>query len=245
MENVRNHRHIRLVNNDNKRSKLASEPNYNSTKYISEDLLIMEMNKSEVYMNKPLYLGQAILDHSKILMYKFWCDYLQTMYNDKVELCYMDTDSFIIYVETDDFYKDISNGVDKWFDTSSFSKNIDTPLEKGKNKKVIGKFKDELGGLIMSEFCAHVTKTYPFLVDKFNDDDYKKHGIINKKAKGTKKCVIQNQITFNDYVNVLFSGVKVLKSQYTFRSRFHEIYTEKINKIALSSHDDKRIQCDD
>ena len=202
MENVRNHRHIRLVNNDNKRSKLASEPNYNSTKYISEDLLIMEMNKSEVYMNKPLYLGQAILDHSKILMYKFWCDYLQTMYNDKVELCYMDTDSFIIYVETDDFYKDISNDVNKWFDTSNYSKDINRQLEKGKNKKVIGKFKDELGGLLMSEFCAHRAKTYAYKLD--NNDEV-------KKAKGTKKCVIKNQLTFNDYINVLFNKVPMIK----------------------------------
>ena len=73
------------------------------------------MNKREVYMNKPLYLGQVILDYSKILMYEFWYDYLQPMYNDKIELCYMDTDSFIIYVETDYFYKDISNDVNKWF----------------------------------------------------------------------------------------------------------------------------------
>ena len=100
MENVRKHRDIRLVNNENRRSKIASEPNYNGTKYISEDFLIMELKKRDVYMNKPLYLGQAILDHSKMLMYEFWYDYLQPMYNDKIELCYMDTDSFIIYVET-------------------------------------------------------------------------------------------------------------------------------------------------
>ena len=243
MENVRNHRDIRLVTNSKKGSILASEPNYYSTKCISEDLLIMEMKLRDLYMNKPLYLGQAILDISKMLMYKFWYEYLKPKYGDEVKLCYMDTNSFITYVETDDFYKDISNDVDKWFDTSNFSKNIDTPLEKGKNKKVIGKFKDELGGLIMSEFCAHRPKTYAFLIDGIND--YEKHGIINKKAKGTKKCVIQNQITFNDYDNVLFNGVKVLRSQYTFRSRFHEIHTEKINKIALSSNYDKRIQCDD
>ena len=134
MENVGKHGDIRLVNNEKKRSKLGSEPNYNSTKYISEDFLIMEMNKREVYMNKPLHLGQVILDYSKILMYEFWCDYLQPMYNDKIELCYMDTDSFIIYVETDDFYKEISNDVNKWFDKSNYSKDIDRQLKKGKNK---------------------------------------------------------------------------------------------------------------
>ena len=150
MQNVRKHIDIRLVNNENRRSKIASEPNYNGTTYISEDFLIMELTKRDVYMNKPLYLGQAILDHSKILMYEFWYDYLQPKYNDKIELCYMDTDSFIMYVETDDFYSDISNDVNKCFDTSNYSKDINRPLEKGKNKKVMGKFKDELGGLIMN-----------------------------------------------------------------------------------------------
>ena len=116
-------------------------------------------------MNKPLYLGQAILDYSKMLMYEFWYDYVQPMYKDKIELCYMDTDSFIIYVETDDFSKDINNDVNIWFDTSNYSKDINRPLEKGKNKKVIGKFRDELRGLIMSEFCAHRAKTYAFLID--------------------------------------------------------------------------------
>ena len=150
MENVRKHRDIRLVNKENRRSKLASEPNYHGTKYISEDLLIMEMKQREVYLNKPLCLGQAILNYSKIHMHEFWYDYLQPMYKDKIELCYMGTDSFIIYVETDDFYKDISNDVNKWFDTSNYSKDINRPLEKGKNEKVMGKFKDELGGFIMS-----------------------------------------------------------------------------------------------
>ena len=245
MENVRKHRNSNLVNNDNERSKLASEPNYNGTMYIFNNLLIMEMKQREGYMNKPLNLGQAIFDYIKMLMYEFWYDYLQPMYNDKIELCYMDTDSFIVYVETDDFYKDISNDINKWFDTSNYGKDIDRPLKKGINKKVFGKFKDELGGLVMSEFCAHRAKTYVFLIDEFNDIDYEKRGIINKKAKGTKKCVIQNQIIFNDYVNVLFNKTPLIKSQFGFRTRNHEIYTEKINKIALSSNDDKIIQCDD
>ena len=119
MENARKHRDIRLVNNENRRSKIASEPNYNGTKYISEDFLIMELKKRDVYMNKPLYLGQAILDYSKMLMYEFWYDYLQPKYNDKIELYYTDTDSLIMSLETDNFYSDISNDVNKWFDTSN------------------------------------------------------------------------------------------------------------------------------
>ena len=124
----------------------------------------MEIKTREVYMNKPKYLGQAILDISKTFMYEIWYDYLKPMYGDNIKLCYMGTDSFIIYVKTDDFYKDISNDINKWFGTSNYSKDIDRPLQKGKNKKVTGKFKDELGGLILSEVVALIAKTYSFLV---------------------------------------------------------------------------------
>ena len=102
MENVRNHRDIILVTTDARRNKLASEPNYHSTKYISKDLLVMEMRKVEVRMNKPIYLGQAILDISKTLMFEFWYDYIKTKYGDKVKLCYMDTDSSVMLIKTDE-----------------------------------------------------------------------------------------------------------------------------------------------
>ena len=108
MENVRNHRNIKLVTTYEKFNKYASEPHLMNVKCFSENLLAVEMRKTEVFMNKPVYLGQAILDISKTLMYEFYYDYLQIKYSDKVKLCYTDTDSFIIYVETDDFYLDIN-----------------------------------------------------------------------------------------------------------------------------------------
>ena len=178
MENVRNHRDIKIVTTDKRRSILASEPNYHSTKYISKDLLIMEMKKTEVKMNKPIYLGQAILDLSKTLMYEFWYDYIKPMYSDKAKLCYTDTDSLVIHIKTDDFYKDIANDVERLFDTSNYNKKDNRPLPIGKNKKVIGMFKDELGGKIMTEFCALRAKAYAY---KLGDDTER------KKAKGTKK----------------------------------------------------------
>ena len=110
--------------------------------YISEDLSIIEMNKTKVKMNKPIYLGLSILDISKILMYEFWYDYMKLKYNIKVKLCYMDTDSLIMNIKTNDFYKDISYDVDKRFDTSNYECNRSLPT--GKNKKVIGLMKDEL-----------------------------------------------------------------------------------------------------
>ena len=103
MENIRNHRDIKLVTIDKTRSIIASEPNYHLTKYISKDLLVMEMRKTEVKINKPIYLGQAVLDISKSLMYEFWYDYIKPKYGDKERLCYMDTDSFVMHVKTDDF----------------------------------------------------------------------------------------------------------------------------------------------
>ena len=174
MENVRNHRDIKLVTTDKKRGILASEPNYHSTKYISKDLLIMEMNKVETKMNKPIYIGQAILDISKTLMYEFWYDPIKPKYGDKAKLCYIDTDSFIMHIKTEDFYKDIANDVERWFDTSNYDKNDNRSLPIGKNKKVIGMFKDELGGKIMTELCALRAKAYAFLLDGYNDGDYEK-----------------------------------------------------------------------
>ena len=137
-------------------------------------------------MNKPIYLDQAILDISKILMYEFWYDYIKPEYGDKTRLCYTDTDSFIMHIKTDDFYKDINSDVDKWFDTSNYDKNDNRPLEIGKNKKLLGKFKDELGGKIMTKFCALRANTYSFLIDEYTDEDYGKNRIVNKKLKEQK-----------------------------------------------------------
>ena len=242
VQNDRRHRDIKLITAEYKRNKRASEPNYHSTKCISKHLLVMEMKKIEVKINKPIYLGQDVLDLSKTLMFAFWYDYLRPMYGGKIRLCYTDKDSFIMHIKTDGFYKDISADVDKWFDTSNFSKNDDRPLEIGKNKKVLGKFKDDLGGKIMTKFCALRAKTYSFLIDEYTDEDYEKNRIVNKKAKGTKKCVVKREILFNNYLDSFFKNRVLHRSQQRFRSDNHKVYTEEVNKIALSSNDDKRIQ---
>ena len=117
MENVRKHRGIKLVTTDKKRSKLVSEPNYHTINLISENLSIIEMRRTKVKMNKPIYLGLSILAISKLLMYEFWYDYMKPKYGDNVKLCYMDTESFIMNIKTEDFYKDIANDVEKRFDT--------------------------------------------------------------------------------------------------------------------------------
>ena len=169
MENVRKHRDIKLVTNDTKGNKLVSEPSYHRTKWFSENLLAMEMKKTVIQANKAIYLGLAI---SKTRMYEYWYDNMKTKYGDNIKLCYMDTDSFIMHVKTEDFYEDIANDVEKNYDT------IERPLPMGKNKKVIGLMKDELGGKIMKECIGLRPKCYSYLTDDGN---------VDKKAKGTKK----------------------------------------------------------
>ena len=233
MENVRNHRDIKIVTTNKQRSKFASDPNYHSTKYISRDLLIIELKKIKVKMNKPIYLRQEILDISKTLMYEFWYDYLKPQYGNNVRLCYMDTDSFVIYIKTDDFFKYITNDVERRFDTSKYDEKNERPLPIGKNKKVIGLFKDELDGKILTEFCALRAKAYAYLME--DSSEY-------KKAKGTKKCIIKRELMFENYKDSLFNDKIILKSQQRFRSDHHRVYTEEVNKIAVSSNDDKRLQ---
>ena len=141
MENVRKHRDIKLVTTDKRRNQLVSEPNYHTTKYFSENLMAIEMKKTKVKMNKPIYLGMSILDIIKTLMYEFRYDCIKPKYQDRTKLCYMDTDSFVIYIKTKDFYDDIANDGEKWFDTSKYDEDDKRPLPIGKNKKVIGLFK--------------------------------------------------------------------------------------------------------
>ena len=112
------------------------------------------MGNTEIKVNKPVYLGQAILDLSKTLMYEFHYDYMRPKYGSKVKLYYMDTDNFVYEIETEDFYRDIAKDVEKRFDTNKYSKDENRSLPIGTSKKVIGLMKDELGGKIMTEFLA-------------------------------------------------------------------------------------------
>ena len=154
IENVRNDRDIKLVTSDKRWELLVSEPNYHPQKFISDHLMAIEMKQTRIKMTKPLYLGMSILDISKILMYEFSYDYINPKYGDRAKLCYTDTDSFIVYIKTEDFFEDISNDVEAWFDTSNYDKNDKRLLPIGKNKKVPGLFKDELGGKILAEVVA-------------------------------------------------------------------------------------------
>ena len=163
----------------------------------------MEMKKLEVKMNKPVYLGQAILDISKTLMYEFWYHYIKPKYRDNARLCYMDTDSFIINIKTENFYRDVANDAKEWYDTSNYDENDKRTFPIGENKKVISLFKDELGGKIMTEFIALTPKAYAYL---------KEDGSEHKKVKGTKKCIRKRELTFENYKELLLNNEIILKS---------------------------------
>ena len=148
----------------------------------------------------------------------------------------MDTDSSIMTIKTISFFKDISNDIDKSFDTSNFDENDNRPLIIGKNKKVIGKFKIEVGSKIITPFYGLRAKTNAYKLHNDHED---------KKAKGTKKCLVKRDNSFDKYVDILFNDKELLKSQFTFKIDHHTIYTQKVNKIALNYFDDKRIQAND
>ena len=159
-ENIRKHRNIKLVTNRESYLKLVMKPNFKSGVLFGENLMGCEIGQIKVVMNKPVYLGQAILDLSKIVMYESHYDYMKQKYPEALTLCYMDTDSLIYDIETEDFYKDIAEDVQDRFDTSGY--NPDRPLPVGLNKKVIGLLKDELGGEIMTEFLTLRPKMYAY-----------------------------------------------------------------------------------
>ena len=205
MENIRKHRNIKLVITEEKYLHMVMCPNFKSGVLFGENLMGCEMGKIKVVMKKPVYLGQAILDLSKIVMYEFHYDYMVFKYGlEKLKLCYMDKDSLVYDIKTEDFYEDIANDVEARFDTSGYSKTDFRPLPIGLNKKVIGLMKDELGGKIMTEYVALRPKLYSYKVLDGSED---------KKWKGIKKCVVKKTLTFEDYKACLFNDSTECRSQ--------------------------------
>ena len=226
MENIRNHKDMKLVTSDKKYLKYVMKPNFKDGHPFYAHLFVVEMGKTEITMNKPVYLGQAILDLSKTLMYEFHYDYMRPKYDSKVNLCYMDTDSFVYEIETEGLYRDIAKDVKKRFDTSGYSKDDNRPLPIGENKKVIGLIKDELGEKIMTEFVALRAKMYAYRkIDK---------GVEEKRCKGTKKCGVSEELTFEDYNTSLLDGETIYREQVFFENKKHEVYTVNKHKIALT-----------
>ena len=235
MENIQKHVDVRLITTKKEALKLSRKPNYERNTIFDEKLIAVHMKRTKLFYNKPVYLGMCILDLSKTLMFQHHYDYIKPMYKDKAKLLMTDTDSLIYEIETEDFYQDIAADVERMFDTSEFDKDHpaikDFGFKVGKNKKVIGMFKDETGGKQIEEFVGLRPKLY----------SYKLHEKEHKKCKGVKKSVVVKTITHEDYKNCLISKKEQLRTMNVIRSHLHDIYTEQINKVALSADDDKRI----
>ena len=236
IENIRKRQNIILVDNRQKAAKLTSRPNFDRATIFDKNLIAVHMKKTEVYFNKPVYVGQAILDLSKTLMFNFHYNYIQKKYKHRAELLFTDTDSLMYQIYTDDFYKDISHDIETKFDTSGYPPNHPSGILTGVNKKVIGMFKDEVAGKQITYFVGLRPKLYSFKIEESKEV---------RKCKGIKKNVVKKGIDFEDYVQCLFSGEKQMRSMKIIRSENHDIYSKEVNKIALSNEDDKRSVMED
>ena len=227
MMNVRKHVDIKLISEGN--TKYVSKQNFEKSTFFGKDLAAVQMRKTKIKFNQPIYIGVAILDISKTLMYDFYYR-LKERYGDRIKLLYTDTDSLIISAQTTDFYDDMREMIDE-FDTSDYKKDNIYGLPQV-NKKVLGKFKDEMNGKLLEEFIGLASKLYSNKDFASNDE--------MKKAKGVKKNIIKNQITHNDYKICLENNIIKSIKQKMIRSKKHNIYTIEQNKKGLSSFDDKR-----
>ena len=232
MENIRNRVDVKLVNTEEKLRKLVAKPNCKGRKIFNENLVSVHMKKTSLTMNKPVYLGMCILDLSKTIMYDFHYQYIKSKYGDKAKLLFSDTDSLMYEIQTEDFYKDIAGDVKNKFDTSDYPENHPSGIPTGENKKVLGKMKDEAAGKIIKEFVGLRAKLYSYKMYEGEEEI--------KKCKGIKKQVVESSISDENYKTCLLTGKEQLRKQNILRSYSHEVYTEEVNKVALSALDDKR-----
>ena len=235
MENLRNRVDIKIVrsNEKDKIRKLVASPLYSRHVIFTNDMVGIDMRKSRLLLNKPVYTGMTILDNSKILMYDFYYNQLKKQYGKKCELLYTDTDSLLLEIETEDVYKDIKAN-EKHYDTSDYPK--EHPLHSTVNKKVLGKMKDECAGTPISDIICLKPKMYSNM--KADEKNI-------RKAKGVKKSVVKKQIKHEQYKKTLFGTQQMWHGMNILRSEGHEIYGMHVNKISLSPFDSKRWIADD
>ena len=233
MENVRKRVDVRLFRSDEEERILRriARPTFARQEIFNEHLVGIQNRKEKVLLNKPIYVGMSVLDLSKHLMYNFYYNHLKKNYGDNIRLLYTDTDSVIIHVTTDDMYCDMQANISD-YDTSNYP--ADHPLFSTANKKVIGKFKDELGGKVVTEFVGIRPKMYSYTGEE-----------SGKRAKGVKKSVLKKTITHNDYRTCLFEKEVFHRDMPGLRSYNHVIKGETVRKVALAPLDTKRYILED
>ena len=225
MENVRNRINFKLVLSIPK--ALAIRNTRIRHVIFNNNLVGVHLCKQQVKLNKPIFIGQNVLDQSKWLMYDFHYNFMLKKFERKnIDLLFTDTDSLCYHIKRQNPFEIIKENK-SLFDLSNYSKNDE--LYDGTNNKVIAKFKNESVTQI-TEFVGLRSKLYAYLTD-----DEESH----KKCKGVKGCVVKNDIKFENYKHTLFTRQSMNISQNTFRSHKHQIYTETVNKCALSATDDK------
>ena len=234
MENVRNHMDFELVDTQARIQKCINNPNYKGCHIIHEELAGVEKVKTILTLEKPIYLGMSILDLSKHHMYSFYYDVMKKKYGDKIKLVYTDTDSYVLQTMTDDIFEDWKQ-IKQHMDFSGYDKNH--PTYDPSNKKVLGKFKDETDGRIITEFIALRPKMYCF---KIHDEDK-----VEKKAKGVPKNKVKKDITMEDYENTLHERITKEVNFSAIRSKNHQIYSINQSKVGLTSYDNKRYWIND
>ena len=211
--------------------KLVAKPTFARQEIFNEHLVGIQNHKEKVLLNKPIFVGMSVLDLSKHLMYDFYYNHLKKLYTHNIRLLYIDTDSLIVHVQTDDLYKDMAQNLDD-YDTSNYPAGH--PLFSTANKKIIGKSKDELGGQLLTEFIGIRPKMYSYV----GEDS-------GKRAKGVKKSVLRKSITHEDYRSCLLDKKVYTCDMPGLRSRAHTIYGETVHKVALAPLDTKRYILDD
>ena len=238
MENIRNRINFYLVSSEEKLKKLSSRPSFEHFTIFDKNLVGVHMRRTKMVFNKPIFVGQAILDISKTLIYDFHYKYVKQKWKE-AQLCFTDTDSLLYEIETENLFVDIAEDVDAKFDTSDFSEThpciVDGTLER-KNKKVLGLMKDEARGEIIEEFVGLKPKLYSIKMHE---------GKGTKKCKGVKKKVVEKRISHEDFVACLESQKPAMRQMECIQSLKHELFSQTVNKIALSANDDKRFMCED
>ncbi|KAF4529188.1 hypothetical protein B566_EDAN017653 [Ephemera danica] len=228
MENVRKRMDLELVTEPKRLAKCIASIYFKDRVIYTEKMTAIHYHKKKVVLDKPTYVGMAILDISKTLMYDFHYETMLPIYGNKLSLLYMDTDSFIYEIRTDDFYRDMQEFSHR-MDTSDYPTNH--PLYSETNKKVLGMFKDEANAAIVTKFVGLRAKMYCI--------EY--GGKTTKKAKGVKTSALKKQITSDHYEQCLFNKDDFKYTSYrSIQSKFHQLRTVQQNKLSLSGYDDKR-----
>ena len=251
-ENLLGRTEYQLVGSRKQALKYISKPTFKDYTEYNETLAGIHLDPSKVILNKPSYVGIAVLELSKTLMYDFFYHNVKARYGSRAQLQMTDTDSLLLEIQTDDWYDDIRDEVKTLYDTSAYPGNHPAGLPR-MNKKVIGLWKDEYKGRTVSEYAGTCSKSYALTLSdypgmckkNFCDGGCKEKNCIGngggKKCKGAKKTVVKKGITLEDYKKCVFNQQSKDITQLCFRTHDHEMFTEKISKVVLSPKDDKRV----